>query len=361
MPKGQANPTSVPAQKFEMLQLGRGVAAMMVVMYHASRIVAEPRFWSHPPFANLFENFNVGVDFFFVLSGFIISWAHWKDLGQPARADNYIRKRFLRIYPPYWGILFPLILFYAVSGGGDASQRDPLNMVLSIFLTPNPDHPVLGVAWTLTYEIFFYALFTVFIVYGRAWMLILPPWALAIVVAHVFHPSMVFPASFFLSPFNLDFIGGVWIAALLRRGHVPYPKLLAAIGAAGFFAFLGVSGIQDDELVGRLAFGSMAMLFVIGTVERERRRPSTALPRHLAVFGASSYALYLIHPLILIATCQVLSRILGRSIPGEWAILIMAIAAALGGIAYHLIVERKLIAITRPWVARNLRPIVADQ
>ncbi len=104
------------------------------------------------------------MDFFFVLSGFIITWIHWSDIGRKERIRSFAAKRFVRIFPPYWFILAPLVILYLVfTGAGQPSQRDPVNIILSILLLPNPVQPVLGVAWTLTHEIFFYALFAAII------------------------------------------------------------------------------------------------------------------------------------------------------------------------------------------------------
>ncbi|MCR2346177.1 hypothetical protein NSP34_25335, partial [Salmonella enterica] len=44
-------------------------------------------------FLNFTHRGNLGVDFFFVLSGFIIVFAHYKDINQPKRAPEYLLKR----------------------------------------------------------------------------------------------------------------------------------------------------------------------------------------------------------------------------------------------------------------------------
>ena len=44
----------------------------------------------------------MGVNFFFVPSGFIIFFAHAKDVGRPARIGTYLWRRFARVYPTYW-------------------------------------------------------------------------------------------------------------------------------------------------------------------------------------------------------------------------------------------------------------------
>ncbi len=356
---------SANRDKFGSIEIGRGIAALLVVLHHTGSIMSEPRFFGAEPFNSHFNNFNVGVDFFFVLSGFIITWIHWSDIGRKERIGSFAAKRFVRIYPPYWFILVPLVILYLVfTGAGQPSQRDPINIILSILLLPNVIPPVLGVAWTLTHEIFFYALFAVIIWAGRKALWILPAWALAIVAANLLVTfqtigSLPFPFSFILSPFNIEFIMGVGAAMILRHARIPVPYLIATLGVVGFFILTWFFvNIQDDPLVGRLAFGTASMLFVLGAVEIERHR-SLNVPRFLLAFGASSYALYLVHPVVLSFSINLSSR-LGISTYFSLNIIAIMIAfvATAFGIFYHYLIERRLIRFARRIVEprREIQP-----
>src|ERR1700761_2793553 len=88
------------------LQAGRAIASLLVVFYHnAVSIFDDSRFWGDDPSQKIFNFGHSGVDFFFVLSGFIILYAHWNDLGKPKQIFKYASKRFRRIYPIYWIVL----------------------------------------------------------------------------------------------------------------------------------------------------------------------------------------------------------------------------------------------------------------
>jgi peptidoglycan/LPS O-acetylase OafA/YrhL len=56
---------------------------------------------------------DAGVEFFFVLSGFIIASAHAGDISRPARLIPYLQRRIIRIYPPYW-IIFAIVCAMAL-------------------------------------------------------------------------------------------------------------------------------------------------------------------------------------------------------------------------------------------------------
>jgi exopolysaccharide production protein ExoZ len=345
-----------PKSRFASIEAARGVAALLVVFHHASRIVLEPRFYGGGLPEAYLANLNVGVDFFFVLSGFIITWVHWGDIGRPGVLPSYARKRFLRIYPPYWGILFPLIALYLIfPDAGKPSQHDPLNILLSIVLLPNTVQPVLGVAWTLTHEMFFYAVFALAIARGVNVLRGMAAWAALIVIAH-FIPGVPFPLSFVFSPFNLEFILGVGTAAYLKQHRVPVPGVLAIVSALCFLAVLFLAPhVQDDNLRGRLVFGGISALFVLGAVETERARPLN-LGRPVLLMGAASYAIYLAHPVALSFGAHAITRAL--SMTPMVAMLVLAAFATAIGVAYHLIAEPALTRLARRWLVPGTKPAI---
>jgi len=79
---------------FNSLQIGRAVAALLVVLHHAT--LGSRQFYDEA-FGGFWGFGNIGVDFFFVLSGFIIYWAHKNDVGGRAQATLYGKKRFFRL------------------------------------------------------------------------------------------------------------------------------------------------------------------------------------------------------------------------------------------------------------------------
>ena len=352
--RAEIAPPRGDAAKFGLLELGRGVAAALVVFHHANDVLAEPRFFGVEGFDRHLRNFNVGVDFFFVLSGFIIAWVHWRDIGDRDRLGRYLVRRFARIYPPYWCILFPLIALYQLlPAAGAPSQHEFATALLSIPLLPNVNPPVLGVAWTLVHEVFFYALFGVVTAAGRRAVWIFPAWGLAILAAQ-FVGDLGFPGNFVFNAFNLEFLLGVGGALLLRSHRAPVPRLLLAGGGGAFVAAL-IFGmhVQDIPIVGRAVFGLSAFVALLGAVEIER---CGAFPLHpaLALFGAASYAIYLVHPEAISLLAQIVSGITPRRVPIEAMIVLVSLIAVAAGMAFHRIIEAPLTRWTRRTLSARL-------
>src|SRR5215467_5563526 len=79
-------------KRFEVLDSWRGICAMMVVLYHV------PEFFFFSDLAVIRSGW-LFVDFFFVLSGFVITYAYGSELANFRDAGQFIMKRFFRLYP----------------------------------------------------------------------------------------------------------------------------------------------------------------------------------------------------------------------------------------------------------------------
>ena len=165
---------------YKSIQGCRAVAALLVVLYHLGSAIASIKYFGATQFRVPFLFGDSGVEFFFVLSGFIITWAHFDEFGRPAELLKFMRKRIVRIYPTYWiifGVAYCLAL--CVPTLRSAVPHDFLTLFKSLVLLPQDPSdvggtgaPVLIVAWSLQYEICFYALMAVFIVSRTAGILV---------------------------------------------------------------------------------------------------------------------------------------------------------------------------------------------
>ncbi|WP_428943453.1 acyltransferase family protein [Pantoea sp. FN060301] len=152
------NTTADQIQKIEptllSVQYLRGIAAIMVVLYHfranLNGIYAQKNLGDM-----LFGRGGVGVDLFFIVSGFIIAYSTQKNLG----GWDFIVKRIFRLYPIYLACMLAMALIPSTS-----LDVNYLKSLFFIHLDYEGKPPVFGystifVAWTLTYEILFYTIF----------------------------------------------------------------------------------------------------------------------------------------------------------------------------------------------------------
>jgi len=339
--------------KFGGIEAGRGLAALAVVMHHAGNNLAEPRFYDTVVLGGHLGNFNVGVDFFFVLSGFIIAWIHQEDIGRPSRLKRYALRRILRIYPPYWLILLPLsALYFLTPGSGKQSQHEVTNLLFSLTLLPYTSPPIIGAAWTLVHEVLFYFIFGFLIVLGRRAIWILPVWAIMILLLQLDAP-LTFPWSVLFNAFNLEFLIGVAGALFVKVHNIPYPRAVAFAGGVAFIGFmLFATSIQDQTLIARMAFGLSALAALLGLVQIEKDG-QLAVPKPLLFLGSASYAIYLIHGFALSIALHLTTRLLPKGIPPLAILFLVVTFAVLIGCLFHYFVERP--------VAVSLRSIAAHE
>ena len=132
------------------LQILRGIAAVGVVFYHTAFLLP----------GNVHTDFS-GVSIFFVISGFIMCFITRQS------AEDFLPKRIIRIVPMYWlcTIAFVVInhrlfkLFKPSTWTTDTTLA--IDIPQSLLFLPSEKAPLLGVGWTLNFEIYFYLVFAV--------------------------------------------------------------------------------------------------------------------------------------------------------------------------------------------------------
>ncbi|WP_336488492.1 acyltransferase family protein [Methylobacterium nigriterrae] len=328
-----------------VLQAGRALAALAIVAYHsaiATRDYAE----ALPAGAfYAFERGAFGVDFFFVLSGFIILHAHRDDPMGPATARAYAVKRLTRIYVPYLPVSLGLIGLYLALPQISGSQRD-WSLVTSLTLLPTGSPPALAAAWTLVHEMMFYGIFLLsYFVRGFAW--IVAAWV-GLILAGIglgLQTSIAAPSWLSLfAPINAEFVAGL-LAALAYRAAPPRWALPAiAIGTAGLLGFFALG--VDPAGPGRMGFGFAVAFLVVGAAWLERAG-RLAVPGWLILLGNASYAIYLVHNPLASLAARIAGRFEGlRSWPASLALCILLGVAC--GLIYHLSIERPALAVLKP-------------
>ena len=187
--------------KLPGIEAARGIAAILVVFYHAARHLKLAT--GAMPFDGIAQLGHAGVDFFFVLSGFIIFFVNRKDIGSPTGLARYAERRFTRIYPLFWFALSVWLALALLSRSGPALT--PGGVLLWASLLPSSGE--VGVAWTLQHEILFYLIFSVAILHRRIGIAVFGVWFALIGACSVFGYAPEGSALLLklVSPFNLEF------------------------------------------------------------------------------------------------------------------------------------------------------------
>lgn len=337
---------SIDRRKFDSLQAGRAFAAQFVVLFHAPLIMVQHL---DVQMRNRFiEAGHSGVDFFFVLSGFIMFMVHGPDIGNRQRAAGFAISRFTRIYPLFWIVFAVFLLGQVVVGQMDAALDGPWAFLRAAALLPFQGYPPVTVAWTLSHELLFYALLGLCIFFGKAGFIALALWwsgcAIAVVVALATGRAPAFPADFLLSAYNLLFLFGMVAAYWHLKIRPETAALLLVAGLAAFVLTVFADGIIPVA-VRPVAYGlsSAAILAGIARIEAAGR---LRVPRLLVFMGDASYSTYLFHSVAMIALAIVMKK-LGLDLGPAFVFVLMVVAGTIGGVMLHILVEKPLLRTIR--------------
>jgi peptidoglycan/LPS O-acetylase OafA/YrhL len=365
------------APQLASVQMWRAAAAFLVLLYHLATTPAHA--WAETNgrrnWLNLFEAIGfAGVDLFFVISGVVMTVTCFRRLGEPREVGAFLKRRVARIYPLYWACLAAVIaLGWLVPGLTRRSKTDGLEILRSIVLWPQDDYPLVGVAWTLTFEMFFYVVFAALIALPRRWFLpALGAWALVVLALY---PALDDPAytgirgnlqlPLYASPLVLEFIAGCFIGWRLASGPgMPLAGSALGAGLALLVVGGGYFGTVDNDLatygMPRVAvFGVASVLIIYGSAGLERAgRWWTSRP--LCFWGDASYSLYLTHVYVILAFGAIYARWpAGQNGWPKVGLFVTCLATCgIVAAACHLWVERPLTAAARRlldgrWVGRG--------
>lgn len=331
--------------RLDGLQAGRALAATMVAVFHANNYILPDKIYNgegaHPVLGLGYS----GVEFFFVLSGFIMVFIHSRDFGKPDRTGIFLAKRFLRIYLLYWLILAAVAATAAaIPGLGPETLRDPAVLAGSALLLPMTVPPVIEVAWSLTHEILFYLIFALLIAKPSVGWVAFGAWMAGCAAMAVGKPFS-FPLDVVFSAYNFLFPLGMLAAFQFGRVH-RQQALVALIGGAVLFLGVGLSDVLGEvdwnKSLRTLLYGVGAMLIVIGLAAGALRTPSL-----LVLLGNASYSIYLIH-LPVMSVIAKIACILGlQALPPLIMLVLLVAAAEAIGVVLHLVLERPLLSAVR--------------
>lgn len=276
--------------RFVVLDSWRGLAACMVALFHV-------RVYSHVADFDLVRNAYLFVDFFFVLSGFVIAATYSERLTNGFGMWRFMVLRFGRIYPLHLAMLMAFLL----AGTGELSTAEQSRALLAhAFLLHGLGVitvPVWGnvPSWSISTEFFVYLIFAA----GMSTLRDRVRWVLLPVV--VFLPLLIYFSKGGLAEsdgyqlargffgFTAGMIAWQLFGALRGRAQPGTGAELAAIFA--LIAFVSLAGDRPASVVAPIIFAAVIVIFAFeaGKASRLLRR------KPFVVLGLLSYSIYMLH------------------------------------------------------------------
>jgi exopolysaccharide production protein ExoZ len=285
-----------PKKYLDIVQIFRGLAALMIVFHHINPSIS---FYQE----NNFELFNIvasigkyGVDFFFILSGFIITYTNYNKKG----IVSYLKKRFLRIYVPYIPISLVVLFLYLNYNNISNGSRD-ISVLTSLTLFPHGS-PALSVAWTLTYEMMFYILFVLCLINKKLWNLFIIFWTVSIIVVNVYYmeiTSHIPILRHLFSFYNVEFILGYILGRIFLKNYIIRKDyIIALIIVSTVFLIHGkYFAIYTPDLILNLLFSIAAFGIVYYFLTyRNKTIPKKNI---FMLIGNATYSIYLVHNILI--------------------------------------------------------------
>ncbi len=289
-----------------------------------------------------------GVDIFFVISGFIIynvakrSAAQVDVVGRGRAVYEFAMKRIIRIYPLYW-IAFGVAALIMIWVPLPASFVKKPQLELFFLIDGIPNFRVQA-AWTLTLEVYFYAVtaLSIFLFPKKLFAGLLIWFAvvgLAAMLATVF--DLPIPLDYAFAPILLEFLLGIVIGLLIESGHSRFYAASLCIGVIwmlfGAVELLHHAGrVPQSYLLRLVCWGFPAALIVYGALALEMRN-TWIMPKILQYLGDASFSIYLWHAIMFNAVAAVFVHLgwVGVVDRTLLATLMGVIGLGVGLLSYH--------------------------
>jgi peptidoglycan/LPS O-acetylase OafA/YrhL len=288
----------------------RGFAALSVVLCHA-HMVQDFGVPAYDAFMGFFGKVGGhGVELFFVLSGFCIHWGY-SDPKRTFDAGQYLKRRWFRIYPPYFFALF-FSLALAMAGlwlksrVGEPLPMDnfgPLQVLSHLFLVHNwfdrTMYAVNGPFWTIALEAQFYLLYLLVRRYffrAQGWFFVFFTASVLHVLAWRMDPWNGFqPTTAFR--YWLQWLMGAWLASSYRGYEKKIASLQGVFWAIFFFLFIPADGLshQDAGVLSAPFLGVVFVCLVAACLSIPQKRWQNPIMALLPAAGIFSYSTYLLH------------------------------------------------------------------
>lgn len=359
-----------PKKKLNWVQALRGLAALSVVVCHARNITLSNNYGAS--LAAALKPLAMGVDLFFLISGFIMVYTTKRCEASLSGAIDFLIKRFARIWPLY-AVMTLAFMGYAYQWHVQDIPWAKIAKSLA-FLPVDASRPpyfdqAYGVGWTLNFEMYFYTILAASLLAGRfRWHIFFGWIVFTLIVLPLFLTGQISmrPDHYYglrgsylnqmINPIIWDFVAGVLVGLLYQSHHTIRSWHFSRIAIAAFGAaipLLCISGLTD--FYGLFNWGlPLAITFAAMACSFKAHEPY--VPRFMVWLGEISFSLYLVHFIVF----SELELWLSRAARGEWtssplfaaaSIMISVMAAHVS----HQVLENRLSGYARTMLFSAMR------
>ncbi len=285
-------------RRIDNLHLLRAIFAMGIVLDHINLddLVGYGK--------KIFYMGTTGVAFFFVLSGFLMIYTY-----KPMKCSEYLKKKFLRIFPTMWVFTLGVVLLDCVFrryigwnfvNWADINSKMVIKSLLCVPILEHSNEIIIPPAWTLSFEIWFYMIGIVLVLVGeKFYFIVLSVWGALIMTGSLAGSSL-----FALNPLFLELIMGVAIAYIVKKNVIRNKRFPLIFGWGGVILFITalcsvteiVHVVYISSLPHWIKYGVPAALIVLGAAGcKSLLKPEGMLYKVLSVVADHSYSIYLTH------------------------------------------------------------------
>ncbi len=286
----------------------------------------------------------VGVSFFFILSGFVLTWS-----ARPGdRATRFWRRRFAKIFPNHavtWAAALGIIV---VTGTGVSVAVALPNLLLVQAWSPDSRiyYGMNSPSWSLACEALFYAAFPLLYralsrLPGRAlWPVTIAAlaatWTVPLLAHLLPYPDRYWAIYVFPLARTPEFIAGMLLALIVRCGRWPafgvWPATLLALAAYLVSRVLP----EDIHYVAVTVVPLAALIAAVGNAD-VTGRPTPWRSRWAVWLGETSFAFYMVHQLAIRLVVRVTGHDASTAVEAGAALLSLALALFCSWLLYRVV------------------------
>lgn len=358
--------------KLDWVQALRGIAALLVVLCHARDYLIGTENFSFAE--SILLPGAMGVDLFFIISGFIMVYSTRNADGSITYAKEFLIKRFSRIWPTY--TVITILWAVSISGLAYFSNIDNLIIFLkSIFFIPVKEFaplyfdPIIPIGWTLNFEIYFYAIFGASLLFKKLRLLAMLCWIALTVIAlpmatrdlspnpftfYMFTPNYL---NLMANPIILEFVAGAIIGyiyindrILIKSKTIATNLILVSVGFVIWYNYSGAGNLHGITKWG----GSLCLLVLCIAIASKSMH--IKIPKSLIWLGKVSFSLYLTHYLTRYFLDGLMAKTGLSSFTHTWGYIVFstAVCIAVAGASQYWL-EQKLSDAFKSFLLKNTK------